>query len=93
MMVYMPESGLFINAVEGTGDNLLPEDMEEGYVDYVYITIYKWNGDELEEFDGSMMLLKETFEDKYGNDNEALVKDVMEFMDFNVSSYVEIKEV
>lgn len=80
MMVYMPESGLFINAVEGTGDNLLPEDMEEGYVDYVYITIYKWNGDELEEFDGSMMLLKEPFEDKYKNDNEALIKDVMEFI-------------
>ena len=92
MMVYMPENGLFLNAIEGTGDNILQEDREEGYVDYVYITVYEWDGDELVEFDGGMMMLTELFDDKYGNDNESLIKDSIMFMDYNVNDYVEIKE-
>ena len=92
MMVYMPENGLFLNAIEGTGDIFLLDDREEGYVDYVYITVYEWDGDELVEFDGGMMMLTELFDDKYGNDNRSLIKDSMEFMDYNVSDYVEIKE-
>ena len=85
-MFYVPEFKVFVNAVEGTGDNLLPEDREEGYVDYVNITTYQWDGDEFVEDDGGMMMLTEPFEDEYGNDDFKLIADTMEFM-FESSKY------
>ena len=49
---------------EGDGGNLLKEDIENGYVDYIYYEIY--NADDLDnEIDGGMILLKEYFQDKY----------------------------
>ena len=61
------------HAEEGTGDNLLKEDIEEGFVDYIYYTTYEGNitypmidayesGDDLDtledkESDGGMVLL------------------------------------
>ena len=53
----------FVHICEGTGDNLLPEDIEEGYVDYIYYSIY----DTLEdvqndmESDGGMVLLEKYY--------------------------------
>lgn len=60
--------GRFIIFDPGTGDNLLPEDYNDGFVDYV-----NWQSFDLEtetiyepamiEIDGGMLLLKEPYED------------------------------
>ena len=91
MMVYMPENGFFLSVEEGYGD-MLSSEYDKGYVDYVLIVLYWWDGDELVEKERYRMMLEELFEDEYGNDNEKLIKDSIIFMDFNVSNYVEIKE-
>jgi hypothetical protein len=60
----------FIEISEGTGDNLLDEDKEAGYVDYVNITSYDYGGSGMsfketdKEFDG-MFLLEEMYQDKF----------------------------
>ena len=59
------EQGFYFHICEGTGDNLLKEDVAEGYVDYIYYSIY----DSLRaihedsEYDGGMVLLKEYYQD------------------------------
>lgn len=78
-MIYIPDLKVFMRVSEGTGDNLLDEDRELGYVDYVNIDTYVWNGDELVEDDGGLMLLKEYFTDKYATEQE-YIRDAMEFM-------------
>ena len=63
---------------EGDGGNLLKEDIENGYVDYIYYEIY--NADDLDnEIDGGMILLKEYFQDKYKSTEDA-IEDVMNFV-------------
>ena len=95
MMVYIPEMKIFLKAVEGDGSNLLPEDEEEGLVDYVYIETYVWDGDELIEDDGGMLMLTEYFCDKYTDDNDKeMINDVMEYMfNGNRYEYVEIETI
>ena len=49
---------------EGTGDNLEPEDIEDGYVDYINLTMYVYDGAcEIEELDGGMRLTTELVQD------------------------------
>ena len=70
---------------KGTGDNLLPEDYEAGYVDYIYYTIYDISElDEVIEEDGGMILLeRDFFEEFAGEDGEVdynkVADRVMEF--------------
>lgn len=76
---YIPELDTIINCIEGTGDNLLDEDIDEGYVDYVMITTQEHNGDYFEEdTDGGMMLLTEAFIDAYP-DEDKLIQDCIKF--------------
>ena len=47
---------------EGTGDNLLEEDVEEGYVDYIDYTCYSYKKNEgFVESDGGMVLLHKPY--------------------------------
>lgn len=88
MFVYIPEKREFLMAEEGSGDNLLPEDIEEGYVDYMYIETYSWSGvhGDLIEEDGGQFMLKEAFVEKYGSEGtkhfnkELMIKDAMDLM-------------
>lgn len=96
--IYIPAQGIFLQTGKGTGDNLLKEDRENGYVDYVYIATYYYTGDGIfEEFDGGEMLLEESFESKYNLNSERglskLIKDSLSFMELsNVIDYIVIKE-
>lgn len=54
---------MIITAVEGTGDNLLEEDIKEGYVDYLMTNVYKRDGYELVEEDGGQMMLYKLWQD------------------------------
>lgn len=72
-----------IIANEGTGDNLLDEDIEAGYVDYIYYTTWHIDDNDITEDDGGMILLKEPFVDLYYEDDvlneEKLMDDVVKF--------------
>jgi len=59
------QDGLYYDICEGTGDNLLQEDIDEGYVDYIYYNVYKSLIDlkENNECDGGMYLLKKLYAD------------------------------
>ena len=59
------EEGNYYHICEGTGDNLLPEDVEEGYVDYIYYEIFfSLNSvNENCEDEGGQVLLKVPYQD------------------------------
>lgn len=64
MLIYVGEPHYqIIVAEEGTGDNLLPEDIKEGYVDYMMTSIYKQDGDELELIDSGQMMCEKLVKD------------------------------
>lgn len=67
MMIYVLSVGEFIVIDEGTGDNLLNEDIADGYVDYINYEIYKpvlWQGEPvMDESDGGMVLLTVPYSD------------------------------
>lgn len=41
VFIYVPKENGIFHITEGTGDNLLPEDEDEGYVDYTYYEFWK----------------------------------------------------
>lgn len=69
LCIHIPElkHGNIVVFGPGTGDNLLREDIEAGYVDYINWTSYDMMFDgvepEMKEYDGGMVLLEESYED------------------------------
>lgn len=59
------EKGYYFHICEGTGDNLLKEDIEEGYIDYIYYEIFHSlnNVREGDEDDGGQVLLRKYYQD------------------------------
>lgn len=72
------ENGYIIYISEGTGDNLLSEDIEEGYVDYINYEIYMLDNGICEN-DGGMIMLTELFRDEYSCTADC-IPDVLEFI-------------
>lgn len=64
LFVFVPEMKQIIRIAEGSGDNLLPEDIEAGYVDYIYYDQHDL-GVDMPDVDGGQILLEEMFRDKY----------------------------
>lgn len=73
--VFLPDSMEIIRIEEGTGDNLLPEDIKAGYCDYAMYYIYHMDYG-IEEEDGGMLMLTEDFRDKYASSKDC-VEDVL----------------
>jgi hypothetical protein len=69
--IYVPEMRQIIRIAEGTGDNLLDEDIEAGYVDYIYYDTFVIESD-IREHDGGMVMLTELFREKFSNTAEAI---------------------
>ena len=65
----------FVKINEGTGDNLLYEDKQEGYIDYINYDFLSYDGDDFSEEDGGMMLLKDLYQDKFHS-----IPDLIQFM-------------
>lgn len=63
----------FVRISEGTGDNLLPEDRKNGYIDYINYEFLEYDSGELIESGGGMILLKEYYQDMFDSVNN-LVK-------------------
>jgi len=61
IVMYM-NNGDVIHVEKGTGDNLLREDIEAGYVDYLNWTKFQFENGEFVEKDGGMILLEEPCE-------------------------------
>lgn len=62
----------FIKINEGTGDNLMREDQEEGYVDYINCDFISYDGTEFVEEDGAIHLLKDLYQDIFHSIPELL---------------------
>ena len=54
-----------VRIAEGTGDNLLPEDQDQGYVDYIYYEQYELSQD-MPEVDGGQVMLERWCETSTG---------------------------
>lgn len=92
--VYIPQLDTILLACEGTGDNLLDEDVEEGYVDYVYIETQEFDGWKFgDDSDGGMMLMTEYFADVYEGKPDKLAHDAVAFMFGDVKYIMLNKEV
>ena len=52
---------ILVEIAEGTGVNLLEEDEANGYVDYIYYTVYTYKKGEFVEDDGGIVLLTEPY--------------------------------
>lgn len=64
IFIFVPEMRQLIRIAEGNGSNLLAEDIENGYVDYIYYDQYEL-GTDMPEVDGGQILLKEPLRDRY----------------------------
>lgn len=76
--IFVPEVRQIIRIAEGTGDNLLAEDIEEGYKDYLYYEQYRLEQDMPDE-DGGQILLEELVRDTYTCLADA-IPDVLDFI-------------
>lgn len=63
MIIFIKGINELITAVEGTGDNLLDEDIAEGLKDYMMTSIYKVDGEDVELEDGGQMMTSEYIKD------------------------------
>lgn len=75
LYIFIPTMKQIVRIAEGTGDNLPSEDIEEGYVDYIYYEQYELSQD-FPEVDGGQVLLEEMFRDKFSCTEDA-VEDVL----------------
>lgn len=69
--IFVPTMKQIIRISEGSGDNLLDEDIDAGYVDYIYYEQHSLEPN-LPETDGGMVMLTELFQDKFASTKEAI---------------------
>lgn len=67
LLLFVPEREQFVRISYGTGDNLSSEDIEQGYDDYLYISVDEFDDEWIEDVDGGQMLLK--MEEEWGHHN------------------------
>lgn len=65
MLIYDMNTDLLITAVEGTGDNLSKQDIEDGFIYYVMTSVYRQDGEEIELVDGGQMMSKTPIAELY----------------------------
>ena len=71
LYIYVPSKKQIIRIAEGSGDNLTNDDIEQGYVDYIYYETHSLEQD-LPEVDGGMIMLKQLFRQKYNSTKESI---------------------
>lgn len=69
--IYVPAMKQIVRIAEGSGDNLLDEDIEAGYVDYIYYDQYALEA-ALPERDGGQIMLTERFQEKFTCTKDAI---------------------
>ena len=71
VFIYVPSANQILRIEEGGGTNLLKEDEEAGYVDYIYYDQYELDS-QMTNSDGGMITLTELFRDKFRSTAEAI---------------------
>ena len=69
--IYVPSKKQIIRIAEGSGDNLTDEDLDQGYVDYIYYETHSLEQD-IPEVDGGIIMLKQLFRQKYNSTKESI---------------------
>ena len=69
--IYVLSEQQILKISEGSGDNLLDEDIDNGYVDYIYYEQYSREYG-FPEVDGGMVMLTELFREKYESTKECI---------------------
>lgn len=69
--IYVPDVKQIIKISEGSGDNLNEEDIDAGYVDYIYYEQYVMDP-YMRETDGGMIMLTELFQEAYSCTKDAI---------------------
>lgn len=64
IFIYVPDFRQIVRIAEGTGDNLLYEDRNAGYMDYIYYSQHELSPD-LPEVDGGQVMLTELLRSKF----------------------------
>ena len=71
IFIYVPTMRQIIRIDEGSGDNLTNDDIDQGYVDYIYYEVYNVQQN-LPEVDGGMVMLTELFQNKFKSVKDAI---------------------
>ena len=71
ILIWNKEVG-FVRINEGNGDNLLPADSREGYVDYIMMDFMEFDGLELVETDGAQVMLYELYQEKFKTEKDVV---------------------
>ena len=71
VFVFVPAVGQILRVAEGNGSNLLDDDEEEGYVDYIYYDQYELDPG-MTNCDGGQVMLTEMFRDKFNSTLDAI---------------------
>ena len=88
MLIITKDTEKLITIVEGTGDNLTDEDIEDGYTDYVMTSVYRVDGEDIVLEDGGQMLSRTPIEDL---EEDELVRRVLDYWGLGEEDW--IKEV
>ena len=76
MLIITKDTEKLITIVEGTGDNLLKEDIDDGFVDYVMTSIYNVDGEDIVLEDSGQMLSRTLIADL---EEDELVRRVLDY--------------
>lgn len=71
IFIYVPTMRQIIRIDEGSGDNLTNDDIDQGYIDYIYYEVYNVQQN-LPEVDGGMVMLTELFQNKFKSVKDAI---------------------
>ena len=94
LLIYVPTMETLISIREGTGDNLLPEDIEEGYEDYLMYDCYdvtEADYGECLEPDGGMLMYKELIQEKFDKLSETVPDVMMDVFETSDLEYIILK--
>lgn len=69
--IYVPDAREIIRIAEGDGTNLLEEDIQNGYADYIYYEQHELSVD-LPEVDGGQVMLTKPFHDCFSSMEECI---------------------
>lgn len=85
MLIITKDTEYLITIQEGTGDNLLPEDIADGFVDYVMTSIYEVEGEDINLKDSGQMLSKTPIEDL---EEDELVRRVLDYWELGEEDWI-----
>lgn len=71
VFIYVPAMKQIVRISEGSGDNLLDEDIKAGYVDYIYYEQHEV-GIDFPEVDGGQVMLTELFREQFTCTKDAI---------------------